>query len=101
MTPRSFGFLAALALAGCGAEPPLATVSDFDVQRYLGTWHEIAAIPAWFQRNCASDTTAVYTPAPEPGEIAVTNSCRTAVVSLAQLRWNQAGMAAISCQVPR
>ena len=82
MTPRSFGFLAALALVGCGGEPPLATVSDFDAQRYLGTWHEIAAIPAWFQRNCASDTTAVYAPAPEPGEIAVTNSCRTAGGSL-------------------
>lgn len=78
MTPRALGFLAVLALAGCSRAPPLQTVSDFDAQRYLGTWHEIAAIPAWFQRDCASDTMASYAPAPEPGQIAVTNSCRTA-----------------------
>ena len=51
---------ALLLLAACGGDPPLRTVADFDAQRYLGTWHEIAAIPAWFQRHCASDTEAVY-----------------------------------------
>ncbi len=66
-----------LLLAACsGGEPPLHTVSDFDAQRYLGTWHEIAAIPAWFQRQCASDTRAVYTSVAEAGQIGVANSCR-------------------------
>lgn len=73
---------AALLLAGCAHAPPLATVNDFDAERYLGTWHEIAAIPAWFQRRCVRDTTANYAAAPEPGQIEVTNSCRRADGSL-------------------
>ena len=75
--------LACLALAACSeGTPPLATVNDFDSQRYLGTWHEIAAIPAWFQRQCVRDTTATYAPAPDPDQIAVDNSCRRADGSL-------------------
>ena len=67
-----------LLLAACAADPPLRTVTDFAPERYLGTWHEIAAIPAWFQRKCASDTTAVYRAVEAPGQIGVTNSCRRA-----------------------
>lgn len=74
--------IAALALlpAACGRPaPPLEPVAGFAVERYLGTWHEIASIPAWFQRDCAADTTATYGPAPEdPAWIAVRNACRTA-----------------------
>ena len=65
-----------LLLAGCASQPRLRTVSDFVPERYLGTWHEIAAIPAWFQYQCASDTRAVYAAVPEPGQIGVENSCR-------------------------
>ena len=65
-----------LLLAACGGEAPLRTVSDFDPERYLDTWHEIAAIPAWFQRQCASDARAVYTAVAEAGQIGVANSCR-------------------------
>lgn len=72
----------ASALAACSrpaAGPPLEPVAGFVLERYLGTWHEIATIPSWFQRACASDTTATYGPAPEdPGWIAVRNACRTA-----------------------
>ncbi|MDW8369336.1 MAG: lipocalin family protein [Geminicoccaceae bacterium] len=77
-----FPMLLALAMAACtgpAAGPPLEPVQGFAVERYLGTWHEIATIPAWFQRDCASDTTATYGPAPEdPSWIAVRNACRTA-----------------------
>jgi len=69
--------LAALA-GGCSPEPPpLATVSGFEVERYLGDWHQIAAIPAWFQDDCAADTMARYALA-EDGLIAVVNTCATA-----------------------
>ena len=27
------------------------TVENFDLKRYLGTWHQIATIPSWFQLN--------------------------------------------------
>lgn len=74
--------LAALA-GGCSSEPevPLAAVSDFDVGRYLGEWHQVAAIPAWFQEDCAANTTARYALA-EDGLIAVVNACETADGSL-------------------
>ena len=70
----------ALALAACASsgKPPLTTVEDFEAERYLGTWHEIAAIPAWFQRDCTRDTMAEYAAVPESGQIGVLNSCRRA-----------------------
>ncbi len=74
--------LLTLLLAGCsrpGGGPPLEPVRGFEADRYLGTWHEIATIPSWFQRACVGDTTATYGPAPEdPAWIAVRNACRTA-----------------------
>ena len=38
--------------------PP--TVKKFDLKRYMGNWHQIGTIPAWFQRDCATNTTATY-----------------------------------------
>lgn len=79
--PAAVAAALAFTLAGCATTPsaPLEPVSGFTRERYLGTWHEIAAIPSWFQRDCARDTMAVYAPAPEDPEwIAVRNSCRTA-----------------------
>ena len=72
---------ALLFLVACSSEPPLQTVNDFDAQRYLGTWHEIAAIPAWFQKQCVGGTKAVYSTVPEAGQIEVANSCRRADAS--------------------
>jgi len=37
--------------AGAGL-PPLQTVESVDLQRYLGTWYEIASFPQSFQRGC-------------------------------------------------
>lgn len=68
-----------LALVGCSTAAekyaPLATVESVDLQRYAGTWHEIARIPNRFQRDCASDTTATYT-ALGGGRVEVVNRCR-------------------------
>lgn len=59
-----------------GAEqPPLPTVPSVDLDRYAGTWHEIARYPNFFERMCARDVTAQYTRNPD-GTIAVVNSCR-------------------------
>lgn len=35
-------------------------VNAIDVQKYLGTWYEVARLPMYFQRNCASDVQAEY-----------------------------------------
>ncbi|MDD5563308.1 MAG: lipocalin family protein [Thermoanaerobaculaceae bacterium] len=63
-----------LGLSLLAAEKPLRTVAHVDLQRYLGTWYEIATIPAKFQKNCVG-VTATYTLRPD-GAIGVVNRCR-------------------------
>jgi apolipoprotein D and lipocalin family protein len=63
-----------LLLAGCGGRhAPLPTVNHVDVERYLGTWYEIARYPAPFQEGCVA-TSANYS-AREGGGIHVVNRC--------------------------
>lgn len=52
------------------------TVKHVDIERYLGTWYEIASIPQRFQKKCASHVKAEYSFA-EKGQIKVVNSCKT------------------------
>jgi apolipoprotein D and lipocalin family protein len=64
-------------LAGCGTAPQgpvLETVPYVDLNRYLGTWYEIATIPQSFQRGCTG-VTANYSLRPD-GQIKVVNTCR-------------------------
>jgi apolipoprotein D and lipocalin family protein len=56
------------------AQPELRTIESVDLDRYLGTWYEIAAYPAWFQRGCTA-VTAEYA-LRDDGLISVFNSCR-------------------------
>ncbi|MBI5071102.1 MAG: lipocalin family protein [Deltaproteobacteria bacterium] len=78
---RTLTIALALAVAGCAATtterlrlPPLATVEQVDLQRYLGTWYEIAAYPQRFQRGCTA-TTASYS-LRDDGDVEVVNRCR-------------------------
>lgn len=71
-------FLLTAAFPARSEEPPLEPISGFDLQRYLGLWHEIASIPSWFQDHCASDTTARYGLAETEGMVTVLNACRDA-----------------------
>jgi len=57
-----------------GDLPPLETVPQVDLNRYLGTWYEIATIPQSFQRGCTA-TTATYS-LRKDGEVDVVNRCR-------------------------
>lgn len=68
-------FAAVLVSAAAIASSPNAPVAELDLQRYAGQWHEIAHLPMFFQRKCASDITATYTPRPD-GTIEVRNACR-------------------------
>lgn len=47
------------------------TVAYFDLNRYLGVWHQIATIPIWFQRDLIR-VTAQYSLLPN-GKIEVNN----------------------------
>jgi len=53
---------------------PLETVREVDLNRYLGTWYEIASFPQSFQKGC-TETTATYSMR-DNGEIDVFNRCR-------------------------
>jgi apolipoprotein D and lipocalin family protein len=73
------GLLAVAVLAGCansgtGVVPP-KTVDAVDLQRYQGTWYELARLPMFFQRNCAQSE-ARYELL-DDGGLEVTNRCRT------------------------
>ncbi len=74
----AFALLAGLAvMAAAQAEPePLQTVPSLDVPRYMGTWHEIAKYPNWFQKKCVSSTQATYTLQAD-GRVQVLNRCKT------------------------
>ena len=80
-------WLAALVFAGLATRParaqadaasgPLQTVPSVDWVRYMGTWHEVAKYPNWFQRQCVADTSATYSLQPD-GTVQVRNRCRRA-----------------------
>ncbi|MBM7083718.1 lipocalin family protein [Micromonospora sp. SCSIO 07396] len=57
---------------------PLTPVADVDVERYVGDWYQVAAIPAIFEIQCYKNVTARYDVQPD-GTIGVRNSCRTIV----------------------
>jgi apolipoprotein D and lipocalin family protein len=76
--------LAALLLGACVSTPDMTTpqpVPAVDLQRYLGTWHEVARLPMWAQDSSSvscEDTTATYTAKPD-GRIGVLNRCLNAL----------------------
>jgi len=66
---------AQLSSAQATSPSPLTAVDNVDLRRYAGKWYEIARYPNHFQRNCQSDTTAVYT-LRDDGKVEVVNACR-------------------------
>lgn len=62
-----------LFLTGCSQEFPLDTVDQVDIQKYMGTWYEIASFPTSFQKGCTG-TTATYT-LNKDGSVNVFNKC--------------------------
>jgi len=78
MKMLTFPFLL-MPLAGCSflgisKYPPLDVVPQVDLNRYAGTWYEIASFPASFQKGCFC-TKAEYS-LMEDGVIKVVNACR-------------------------
>nr|WP_233255052.1 lipocalin family protein [Limnohabitans sp. T6-5] len=68
--------MAASLAAAQPEKAPLQTVTSVDVPRYMGTWHEIAKYPNWFQKKCASSTQATYS-LQNNGSVQVLNRCKT------------------------
>lgn len=61
---------------GAAAAASVQPVPAVDLNRFLGSWYEVARIPAWFQNRCVKDTTASYQLRSD-GKISVTNRCLT------------------------
>ena len=78
-----FGNSWALAQAATGAAAvpvgvaPLESLASLDVNRYMGTWYQVALFPNRFQAQCVADTTATYRLLPD-GRVEVLNRCRMA-----------------------
>ena len=60
-----------------GAAPPLQPLPSLDVPAYMGTWYQVAWFPNRFQKQCVSDTQAIYRQRGD-GRIEVLNRCRLA-----------------------
>lgn len=58
------------------ATSTLTTIPALDVNRYVGTWFEIAKYPNWFQRKCTGGTRAHYSQQSD-GTVQVINRCQT------------------------
>lgn len=67
---------AALLMLACvsAPAPPLAVVPQVDLDRYMGTWYEVASFPTWFQRGCVASTATYALNA--DGTVDVLNQCR-------------------------
>jgi apolipoprotein D and lipocalin family protein len=55
---------------------PVQTVPKVEVQRFLGTWYQIATFPRFYQDQCVADAVAEYS-ANDDGTVAVKNRCKT------------------------
>ncbi len=56
------GLATLCAAAGCTtvqSSRDLPAVQNFDAAKYMGTWHEVARLPQWFERDL-KDVTATY-----------------------------------------
>ncbi len=86
MNPLRFlpALVTAAGLAACAStqQAPLPTVAAVDLDRYAGTWYEIARLPNRFQARCVSDTQATYSLAGD--NVSVRNRCRIADGSFEQ-----------------
>jgi len=74
--PLFLGVFLVLSASARDELPPVTTVSSVDLQEYIGTWYEIAAIPQFFERKCVGNTTAEYALTPK-NQVSVVNSCET------------------------
>lgn len=69
--------LAALPAQAQPALQPLQALPTLEVAPYMGTWYQVAWIPNRFQKQCLSDTVAVYRDLGN-GNLEVLNRCKLA-----------------------
>lgn len=70
------GILLAMPLAHSTLAQDVRPVAKVELDRYVGTWYEIARFPNRFQEQCTGNVTAQYGKRAD-GEIDVVNRCST------------------------
>ena len=65
--------LLATSILGLPAHADARIVNGFNIERYLGTWHEIARLPVFYQNGC-KNSKAIYKRI-AGGKFSVTNTC--------------------------
>lgn len=75
---KFFFFICLVGLAACGTSyrdnsVPLVAQGDFNPEKYLGLWYEIARFPVFFEKGCTA-TTARYGPV-DAETVSVLNKC--------------------------
>ena len=72
------GMLGCLVLAGTGlasAQSSVVAVPSLDLNRFTGTWYEVARLPAKSEKKCIGTPIALYALGDKPRRIQVVNSC--------------------------
>jgi apolipoprotein D and lipocalin family protein len=70
------GFLFAIFSCSLLAATPVTAIRDFNTEKYLGSWYEVARLPMFFERNCRTPIIAHYRIDPKNSNvILVQNSC--------------------------
>ena len=54
--------------------PAVASIDALELAQWLGTWYQVAHIPAWFDAFCVAGTTAEYS-LDSTGDVIVRNGC--------------------------
>lgn len=65
--------IALICMSSC-SNPTLQTEANVDLERYMGIWYEIAALPTSFEKGCTC-TKAEYQLADDKSYVKVINSC--------------------------
>jgi apolipoprotein D and lipocalin family protein len=68
-----FSALLFVSISAAAQAKPVA-VASVDLQKYAGTWYEIARLPNKYQKKCVGNTTAVYSRKSD-GDLGVVNQC--------------------------
>ena len=69
--------VSAPALTAVDTREPLRSVPTLDLQRYAGTWHELARLPVEHEQDCVRAITATYGLRPD-GRLDLRNQCTRA-----------------------
>lgn len=69
-----FMLMSSYTLASDTTQQPVEAVPRISIEKYLGSWYEIARKPMFFQRECLKNVQATYTLNVD-GNVDVENSC--------------------------